>query len=104
LPTVGFHPSAERDLLEIVDHLASRSPSAAHSLVDRVEEKCQLLADSPHIGRVRHDLAIEAIPDLRSFSVGSYGLFYRPVDSGIEVIRVLHLARDIGSAFAEGTA
>jgi toxin ParE1/3/4 len=32
---------------------------------------------------------------LRSFPVGNYVIFYREVSEGIEIIRVLHGARDI---------
>jgi toxin ParE1/3/4 len=31
----------------------------------------------------------------------NYLIFYRPTDGGIEVIRVLHAARDISSILAE---
>jgi len=37
----------------------------------------------------------ELAPNLRSFPIGSYLIFYRPVEDGIELIRVLHGARDI---------
>jgi hypothetical protein len=30
----------------------------------------------------------------RSFSVGNYVIFFRPIDSGIEVARVIHGSRD----------
>jgi hypothetical protein len=36
---------------------------------------------------------------LRSFSVGNYVVFYRPMQSGVEVVRVIHAARDIGVQF-----
>jgi toxin ParE1/3/4 len=39
--------------------------------------------------------------NLRSFPVGSYVIFYRPIEEGIEVIRVLHSARDIEDIFAD---
>jgi toxin ParE1/3/4 len=34
-------------------------------------------------------------PDLRSFVVGRYLIFDRPLSDGIEVVRVLHGARDV---------
>ena len=49
------------------------------------------------IGRMRDDLQ----PDLRSFAAGSYLIFYRPIDDGIEVVRVLHGARDIERAVSD---
>jgi toxin ParE1/3/4 len=36
---------------------------------------------------------------MRSFPFGRYVIFYAPVDSGIDVVRVLHSARDIDEQF-----
>lgn len=41
----------------------------------------------------------ELQPSIRSFPVGKYILFYRPIEGGIELVRVLHGARDIESLF-----
>ncbi len=49
------------------------------------------------MGRTRDDLS----PGLRSLSFGRYVIFYLPVDDGIDVVRVLHSARDIGAQFGE---
>ena len=43
------------------------------------------------MGRVRSELA----PELRSFPVGRYVVFYLPCPDGIDIVRVLHGARDI---------
>jgi toxin ParE1/3/4 len=50
------------------------------------------------MGRIRSDL----LPNLRSFPVGNYVIFYFPADDGIEVIRILHGARDIQQLFDVG--
>jgi len=58
------------------------------------------------MGELRPDLA----PQLRSFVIGNYVILYRPAsqtsedvgiskDVGIEVARILHASRDIGSLF-----
>lgn len=49
------------------------------------------------MGRKRDEL----VPNLRSFPVGNYLIFYRPINQGIEVLRVLHGARDIPSIFED---
>jgi toxin ParE1/3/4 len=38
-------------------------------------------------------------PGLRSFPVGNYVVFYRIVPEGIELVRVLHGARDLRRLF-----
>lgn len=37
------------------------------------------------------------MPALRSSPVGNYLIFYRPLPDGIEILRVLHGARDIAA-------
>jgi toxin ParE1/3/4 len=49
------------------------------------------------MGRAREELAA----DLRSFPFGRYLIFYAPVDEGIDVVRVLHSARDVDAAFGD---
>ena len=49
----------------------------------------------PDMGRLREDLSA----GLRSFSVGNYVIFYRPMKGGIEIARVLHGARDFPPLF-----
>jgi toxin ParE1/3/4 len=49
----------------------------------------------PQLGRRREELS----PRLRSFPVGRYVIFYRPLENGIEIARVLHGARDFPPLF-----
>jgi len=79
------------DLLEIWLRISGDNPSAADRTLDAIDERCQFLAGSPEIGRPREELA----PRLRSSAVGRYVIFYRPMTGGIQVVRVLHSARDL---------
>lgn len=88
-------PRAQADLIGIWLYTANNNRSAADGLLSRIEEILEMLALHPLIGRSREELA----PDLRSFTVGSNIIFYRPLDDGIEVIRVLHSSRDLGIIF-----
>jgi toxin ParE1/3/4 len=49
------------------------------------------------MGPARPDIA----PDARAFVVGRYLVLCRLVDDGIEIIRVVHGARDLPGIFAE---
>jgi toxin ParE1/3/4 len=60
-----------------------------------VDLKLRLLAEQPNIGRVRDELA----KDMRSFPLGRYVIFYVVLPNGIEVVRVLHGARDLAVIF-----
>jgi toxin ParE1/3/4 len=89
---------AEQDLDEIWFYIALDNVVAADNLLDDIDSSCQLLAMQPQAGRLRPELT----PDLRSLPVGRYVVFYQPQDDGIEVVRVLHSARDIESISEDG--
>ena len=86
---------AFRDLQEIWVYVAERSPQAANRLIDTFNAKCQALAESPGIGMKRDDLLM----GLRSFPVGNYLVFYRQIEEGISIERVIHGARQIEDLF-----
>lgn len=85
------------DYEEIWKYIAKNDVSAADRLIARFEQHLKTLAASPRAGKTEFHFADE----LRSFPVGSYLLFYRPQEDGIELIRVLHGARDITQEFFE---
>ncbi len=95
LRQVLLRPLAKIDVSEIWDYIAEDSLNAADDWIDRLDEKFQLLATQPLMGRVREEL----LPHLRSFGHGSYVIFYLPLTNGIDVVRVLHAARDIPALF-----
>jgi toxin ParE1/3/4 len=94
---VDRSPDAIRDLSYIWHYIAADNPTAADHFISQIEEKFQLYATNPGMGRLRDEL----MPHLRSFAFGSYVVFYLPQDFGIEVLRVIHGSRDIASAFAQ---
>jgi toxin ParE1/3/4 len=82
---------ARQDLDDIWLYIAEDNLAAADHFLDTLYEKFVLLAEQPLWGRLRPELAL----NLRSFPVGNYVIFYRPIDNGIEVAWVLHGAREI---------
>jgi toxin ParE1/3/4 len=90
-----FRPSAERDLDEIWDYIAINNSDKAEKVLRNLYAKMGTLAHNPYLGRERKDLET----GLRSFPVGSYIVFYYPLPDGIDVLRVLHGARDIPDIF-----
>ncbi len=91
MPRVTRRPLAEADILEIWDYIAADSLAAADRWIDHLDEQFRVLATQPMMGRARDELA----PRVRSFPFGRYVVFYVPLDDGIDVVRVLHGARDI---------
>jgi toxin ParE1/3/4 len=94
-PRVTRRPLAAADILDIWDHIAEDSLGQADRWIDKLDEKLRLIATQPLMGRAREELA----PDLRSFPFGRYVIFYVAIHDGIDVVRVLHSARDIDVAF-----
>ena len=84
-------PQAELELEEIGDHIAEDSPANAQRFIERLTRKFVVLGRNPRIGRARRDLR----PDLRSFRYGAYLILYRAVDDGVEIVRVVHAARNL---------
>ncbi len=90
-------PQAVHDLEEIHDFIAADNPNAALRFIDLLEEKFEMISQTPSMGRIREELA----PSLRSFPAGTYVIFYRPLREAVQIIRVLHGARDIEVVFDE---
>lgn len=86
---------AESDLLEIWFYIADDNQQAADRVLKSIHERCLLLASNGKLGTARPDIR----PDLRCFVVGSYLILYREVKAGIEIVRVLHGARNINAIF-----
>jgi toxin ParE1/3/4 len=95
MPVILKRPRAQSDLVEIWDYIADDSEARADAFLDRIDQKFRTLAQRPGLGRARDELA----EGLRSFPVGRYVVFYRPLPEGIEIVRVLHGARDLTAAF-----
>ncbi len=82
---------AQLDLLSIWGYIAEDSPSAADRTLDSIDYHCKLLGENPKLGQARPDIA----PQMRYFPVKNYLILYQEQPLGIEVIRVIHGARDL---------
>lgn len=86
---------ANADLLEIWAFLADDNIETANATLRAVGRKCLDCSELPGMGHRREDLA----PNLRSIQEGSYIIFYRVAENGIQIVRVLHGARDLPGQF-----
>src|SRR5260221_14043514 len=90
-----FSREVSHDMEEIGRSIAEDNFEAAIAYVGLIRPRRRLLTSQPLMGRPRDEL----FPSLRSFPVGQHVIFYRPVKNDIQIIRVLHGARDIEALF-----
>jgi toxin ParE1/3/4 len=86
---------ASADLDEIWSYIAQDNPDAADGFTSTLFSRFSKLAAMPKIGRTREDLS----RGLRSFPAGRYIIFYREGGGGVEIVRVLHGARNFPPLF-----
>lgn len=97
MPTIKRTAQAEEDLIDIWLYIAHDDVRAADRVLDDIEEKLLLLADQPGLGPARSDIA----PELRYSPVRRYLILYRQITDGIEIVRVVHGARDVPTLMAD---
>jgi toxin ParE1/3/4 len=88
---------AKYDLREIKNYIARDNLAAARRFVESFRDQCNLIAKSPRMGRSYEELA----SGLRGFAIGNYIIFYRPIENGIAVERLLSGYRDLEAIFSE---
>ncbi|MBC7151810.1 MAG: type II toxin-antitoxin system RelE/ParE family toxin [Rhizobium sp.] len=90
--TVVRRPLFIRDLRDAWAYIAQDNPDAADRFVRELERRYALVSDNPSIGSAR----FARHPDVRLFPYRSHVVIYRALTdgSGIELIRMIHAARD----------
>lgn len=91
LADVRISPAAEADLRGIWHYVADDDLEAASRLLRRVRDRISLLASHPLLGPERPDVG----PGVRALTVGRYLALYRVTGTGVEIVRVVHGARDV---------
>lgn len=95
MPIVETSTQATEDLVGIWAYIADDNPVAANRTLDKISDHCLSYAHQPELGEQRRELG----RGIRCFSVGLYVVYYRAIADGIEIVRVLHGARDVDRNF-----
>jgi len=96
-------PRAIADLIEHYSYIAHDKVEPAERFLQQVEKTFDLIARFPGIGRAWESkqprlagVRVYPIPRFRN-----YLIFYRPIKAGVEILTVLHGARDLGAVLDE---
>lgn len=103
MPTVRKSAAAENDLLEIYLYVGreNSSPVAAEKLLLAIDKKCHVYAAHPEMGSARSDLGegIRIFPCGTKTNPREWIVIYRPIDGGIELLRVFRGKQDYPNLF-----
>ncbi|MBI5440719.1 MAG: type II toxin-antitoxin system RelE/ParE family toxin [Deltaproteobacteria bacterium] len=100
---VRVRPRADREIDDHAGYIAKDYLEAALRFLDAVQAAFDRIGERPSIGSPRYahlpimeNLRVWAVPDFENYLV-----FYVERDDYVDVLRVLHAARDIPSALQE---
>ncbi len=89
---IKYVPSAEQDLIEIIDYVLQDDPEAAINLLNQIDESISILGYFPNRGTIPKDIRLQAL-NYRVIINGNYLIFYVVFDDMVEIRRVLHAKR-----------
>ncbi len=91
MPKLRLAPAARDDVRDI--RIYSKTifgPTVASAYISGLREALAMLADLTSAGAAESDLG----EDIRGFAYRSHRVYYRPIDQGVLIIRILHHSRN----------
>jgi plasmid stabilization system protein ParE len=92
--SVKWTQRAWSDLEQAAEYIAQDSPHYAATLVARARDLARTLDRFPQRGRIVPELHD---PDIRELFVASFRLVYRVRPSSVEILALIHGARDLAA-------
>ena len=100
---VVVHPQSDQDLDEHFAYISGDRPGAGQRFLTSSRAAMERLAEFPGIGRAR-EFKSPALAGIRSWRIPGferYLVFYKEIADGVEVVRVVHGARDLPTLLGE---
>jgi toxin ParE1/3/4 len=94
---VWRHPQAKRDIIEQAEFIARDNPDASKRFVAATEATFLQLSRMSHMGTL-FETGSNHLQHLRHFPVSGFAqhlIFYASHEDHIEIVRVLHVKRDL---------
>jgi toxin ParE1/3/4 len=100
---IRIRPRASSDIDELADYIAHDNLDAAIRFMDSLQNTLELIGGQPRIGSLRY-AHLPMLEGLRVLAVSGFGnhlVFYIERSTHVDVLRVLHGARDIPLALLD---
>jgi len=102
---VRVRPRADAEIDALADYIAQDNPPAALRFLDAVQKTFDLIGEQPGIGSRRY-AHLPLLGEVRVWPVADFEkhlVFYIERPGYIDVLRILHGARDIPAALGESS-
>ena len=86
---IVYLPVAERNLSEIFEYISRDSPSAALSLLDKIDKDVSRLAEFPQLGKTPQDNRLQKL-SYKMLIMNNYLVFYVLKQKTVEIRRIIH--------------
>ncbi len=98
---IGIRPQARIDVVELATHIGRYNVSAANRFLDACEATFEFLSESPQVGAIylTNNPRLVGSRVFRVKGFPNHLTFYLERQNGIEIVRVLHGARDLDAVF-----
>lgn len=90
-----FSPLAQADVQTIGDYISQDSPGNALRFVEGLRAQCEYTTRAP----ISYVARLKLADGLRSCAHDRYVISFRITINGVRVVRVLHSAMDVNSAY-----
>ena len=92
---VRWSETSERDLTDIIEHIAGDSPSHAYQVFREINRKASNLYTLPERGRIVPELQDQGITQYRELIVSPWRIIYRISERNVYVLSVLDSRRNV---------
>jgi len=92
---------AEKDLLGIIEYIATEDPGAAVAVLDRIKDGTAKLDRNPKRGRIVPELLNQGISRYREIVIAPWRIIYRIDESVVYIILVIDGRRNVEDILLE---
>jgi addiction module RelE/StbE family toxin len=86
---VQYLLAAQPDLIDILNYIKQDNPTAAHKLIQEIDEVIARLEEFPNMGVTPKDLRLKSL-NYKMLIINNYLVFYVIKDDIIEIRRIVH--------------